>query len=108
MLITPQPMLPAVVFCCLAAVSAAAQDASSDPQGPPPANLAYVEGGVDLVHDGITERAAPPMMLLEGDLVRTRNGRAEVVFGDGTLLHLDFDAELEILGPERLRLLNGR
>ena len=31
------------------------------------------------------------MMLLDGDIVRTRNGRAEIVFGDGTLLHLDFD-----------------
>ena len=103
---SPQFTLLAVFLCCLMAVPAAAQDPNSDSQAP--ANLAYVEGGVDLVHDGITERADPPMMLLEGDLIRTRSGRAEIVFADGTLVHLDFDAELEILGPERIRLSNGR
>ncbi len=36
------------------------------------------------------------MLLEDGDIVRTRNGRAEIVFGDGTLLHLDHDTELEI------------
>ena len=36
-------------------------------------------------------------MLLDGDIVRTANGRAEIVFGDGTLLHLDHDTELEML-----------
>jgi hypothetical protein len=105
---TRQFTIAAAFFCCLAAVSVSAQETSLASQGPAPANLAYVEGGVDLVHDGLTERADPPMMLLEGDIVRTRNGRAEIIFGDGTLLHLDIGAEIEILGSERIRLLNGR
>ena len=73
-----------------------------------PANLAYVEGGVEVTHEGVAERADPPMMLEEGDIVRTPGGRAEIVFGDGTLLHLDYNAEIEFLGPDRIRLLRGR
>jgi hypothetical protein len=61
-----------------------------------------------VIQDGAAQRAEPPQMLLDGDLVRTRNGRAEIIFGDGTLLHLSHDTELEILGPERLRLTSGR
>ncbi len=104
----PQPWLAAVVCCCATAASAAAQEAAADLSTAPPANLAYVEGHVELIIEGVSERADPPMMLLEGDIVRTRNGRAELVFADGSLLHLDFNAELEILDAERIRLLTGR
>jgi hypothetical protein len=47
-------------------------------------------------------------MLSDGDLVRTRNGRAEIVFADGSLLHLDYDTGLELLSPVRMRLSGGR
>jgi hypothetical protein len=97
----------AVLFCCLMAVPALAQDPGALSSSPP-ANLAYAEGTVDVVHEGVTERADPPMLLVDGDVVRTRNGRAEIVFGDGTVLHMDHDAELEMLAPERIRLLAGR
>jgi FecR protein len=90
------------------AVSAYAQDVSTPPAGAAPANLAYVEGDVTIVHDGLAERADPPLMLIDGDIVRTRNGRAEIVFADGTILHLSEEAELEILAPERVRLFTGR
>jgi hypothetical protein len=79
----------------------------SDPQ-PPPATLAYVEGDVDVIHEGLVERADPPLMLVDGDLVRTHRGRAEIVFPDGTLLHLDEGASLEVMAPRRLRLAIGR
>ena len=98
----------AALLACLAAVPAAAQDVSLSTTAQPPANLAYVEGGVDLIHDGATERADAGMLLTDGDLVRTLNGRAEIVFADGTLLHLDYNSELELLSPVRLRLINGR
>jgi hypothetical protein len=88
------------------AVPALAQDPGLSSSAP--ANLAHVEGVVDVVHEGVTERADPPMLLVDGDLVRTRNGRAEIVFADGTLLHMDHDAELEMLAPERIRVLAGR
>ncbi len=102
-------VLPAAAVLCLAvAISAYAQDPPRSSAGSPPANLAYVEGGVELVHEGLTERADPPVLLLDGDGIRTRNGRAEVVFADGTLLHVDSDAEIEMLSPDRIRLLAGR
>ena len=98
----------ATLLTCAVAASASGQDPQAPASTSAPANLSYVEGAVDVVLEGVTERASPPMLLLEGDVVRTRNGRAEVVFGDGTLLHLTSDGELEVLGPEHLRLLSGR
>lgn len=98
----------AAILLSAMAISASAQDPGASVPGSGPANLAYVEGAVDVVLEGVTERADPPMLLLEGDVVRTKNGRAEVVFNDGTILHLSNDAELEVLGPEHLRLLTGR
>ena len=100
----------AVLSCCFLAVAAYAQvpDAPPSPPITPPANLAYVEGSVDVVQDGVTERADPPLMLIAGDIVRTRDGRAEIVFDDGTLVHLSNDAELELLDGEHIRLVSGR
>jgi hypothetical protein len=98
----------AALVSCLIALPAYGQEPSPAEPAPAPASLAYVDGAVDVVQDGVTERADPPVMLIEGDLVRTRNGRAEVVFGDGTLLHLSHDTELEILGDDHLRLTSGR
>ena len=98
----------ATLLACLAAISASAQDAPLPTTAAPPANLAYVDGGVDLIHDGVTERAVAGTMLLDGDLVRTLNGRAEIVFADGSLLHLDYDTALDLLSPVRMRLSGGR
>jgi hypothetical protein len=80
--------------------------AAAASQAPP--NLAHVEGSVDVVQDGATEPAEPPHMLLDGAIIRTRDGRAEIVFGDGTLLHLASGSELEILDDQHLRLVAGR
>jgi hypothetical protein len=98
----------AALVACLIAFSAYAQEPTDPAPTPAPANLAYVDGAVDVVQDGVTERADPPLMLIAGDIVRTHNGRAEIVFGDGTLLHLAQDAELEVLADEHLRLTGGR
>lgn len=89
---------------------AAAQDTppALPSAGAPPAYLAYVEGAVDLIHEGATERADADAMLVDGDVVRTANGRAEIVFADGSVLHLDHDTELEILSLLRSRLITGR
>jgi len=90
------------------ATSTHAQEPSAPAPGLAPANLAYVEGGVEVTHEGLSERAVPPMLLEDGDIIRTPSGRAEIVFSDGTLLHLDYNAEIELLSPDRLRLLRGR
>ena len=92
----------------LIAVSAYAQEIAPASPAPAPPNLAFTDGVVDLVLDGVNEAADPPVMLTAGDVLRTRNGRAEVVFGDGTLLHLAPDTEIDLLGDERLRLTAGR
>ena len=83
-------------------------DAATAAASQAPPNLAYVEGSVDVVQDGTTEAAAPPHMLLDGAVVRARDGRAEIVFGDGSLLHLGGGSELEILDNQHLRLITGR
>ena len=93
---------------CLIVLPAAAQDAPLPSAAAPPANLAFVEGGVQLVHDGVAGNATAGSMLVDGDLIRTANGRAEIVFPDGTLLHLDYDTELELLAPLRARVTHGR
>jgi Family of unknown function (DUF6600)/FecR protein len=98
----------AALLGCLVAVTAYAQEPSAPSPAPAPPNLAYVDGTVDVVQDGVTEPADPPTMLLDGDIVRTRRGRVEIVFGDGSLLHLSDETELEVLGPEHLRLVSGR
>jgi hypothetical protein len=101
----------AAFVCCLVALPATAQDQAlsvGTAPGQAPANLAYIEGGVDLVHEGIVERAVAPALLLDGDIIRTGDGRAEIVFGDGSLLYLDSDTEVELLSPERVRLRTGR
>lgn len=84
---------------------ALAQDPATPPQ---PASLAYAEGAVDLDHEGVAEAAVAPAVLLEGDRVRVRDGRAEVVFADGSLLHADRNTVIEWLGAGHLRLLEGR
>ena len=94
------------IFCLTLAVAAYAQEPA--PAGDAPAHISFIEGAVDVIHDGVSERANPPALLIEGDIVRTGNGRAEVVFGDGTLLHVDHSVELEVLSPVRLRLSEGR
>ena len=98
----------ACVFCCLLAVLASAQTEPISAPPPAPANLAFADGSVDVVHDGVVEHAEPPSLLLDGDSVRTAYGRAEIVFADGTLLHLDRDGDVEMLAPDRLRLVAGR
>jgi hypothetical protein len=100
----------AALVLCLLAPPATAQDAPLQlpASAPPPAHLAFVDGSVDLVHDGVAERATDGVMLVDGDLVRTANGRAEIVFADGSVLHLDHDTDLELLSPLRLRLTSGR
>ena len=104
----PRIALAAALAACLIAVPAYTQEIKSPAPAPAPANLAFVDGSVDVIQSGVAETAEPPLMLLEGDVVRTRNGRAEIIFGDGTLLHVSHDSELEILGEERMRLISGR
>lgn len=95
-----------LLLCGLPGLAAAQDTASAS--APAPATLAYLDGRVDLDREGVSDSASAPTLLVDGDRVRTRDGRAEVVFADGSLLHIDRDTHVEWLGPGHMRLLDGR
>jgi hypothetical protein len=73
-----------------------------------PAHISVVDGAVALERDGRTESAPTSMPLLAGDRVRTQNGRAEILFADGSTLHLDTTTLVDFQSDELIRLLEGR
>jgi hypothetical protein len=100
----------AAAFVLFLALPLRAQDAEPpvDPNLPPPVSLTYVDGEVQYLNAGAAERADAPSMLVDGDGLRTSRGRAELVFGDGSVLHVDEQTAVDLLGERRLRLLAGR
>jgi hypothetical protein len=75
---------------------------------PPPLTIAYVDGRADVVRAGGIEPAIPPDILEEDDRLVTADGRAELVFADGALAHVDRDTDIRIDLGVRLRLVSGR
>ncbi len=101
-------MLGAVI-----AVPALAQapDAGSTSQrlsADPPAHVSFVDGTAVLERDGQRDTSPTNMPLLAGDRVRTQNGRVEILFADGSTLHLDADTTIDFQSDELVRLLDGR
>ncbi len=88
----------------LYAAPVGAQDASADP----PAHISVVDGTVSLEREGRPETAPASMPLLAGDRLRTENGRVEVMFGDGSTLHLDTYSTVDFQSDEVIRLMEGR
>jgi hypothetical protein len=82
-----------------------AQDAREQPA---PAHISVVEGVAELERDGRTEAAPASMPVLAGDRVRTRGGRVEVLFADGTTMHLDGNTLVDFQSDDVIRLLDGR
>ena len=78
------------------------------PADTPPAHISYTDGTVIVEHDASAEQVEPNTPLLPGDRVRTEAGRAEVLFGDGSLIHLDEHTTIDLLSDRLLRLLAGR
>jgi hypothetical protein len=96
---------------CLLVLWSAHGFAQSDavaPPGPPPAHLSLIEGRVFVDREGRSDSAVANLPLLDGDRVRTEDGRAEVILPDGSLLHLDRDTTVDLLATDLLRLLSGR
>ena len=96
-------ILPAIV--CLAAVPARAQESGSSE---PPAHISFVDGAAVLERDGRTDAEPLSMPLLAGDRLRTQGGRVEVLFADGSALHLDANTVVDFQSDEVVRLLEGR
>jgi hypothetical protein len=95
-----------VALCGLPSVSA--QDATPPESQAPPPHLSIVEGAATLQHDGLSEEATVNMPLAPGDRLITDRGRIEVLFGGGSLLHLDERTTLDIQSETLFRLLAGR
>jgi hypothetical protein len=74
----------------------------------PPAHVAYVEGRVVLESDTSTEEAQPNLPIDIGDRLRTERGRAEVLFGDGSILHVDDNTTIDVLSGTLIREFGGR
>ena len=94
------------VFAALLALPTivSAQDAPDAP----PAHVSVVDGGALLERDGGSETATASMPLLAGDRIRTQGGRVEVLFGDGSTLHLDANTLVDFQSDAVVRLLDGR
>ena len=73
-----------------------------------PAHISVVDGQVELEHDGKVERAEANMILLAGDRLRSSRGRLEVLFDDGSALHLDEHSTIDLLSASLFRLRAGR
>jgi len=73
-----------------------------------PAHISFVEGSVSLEREGRLETAEANLALLAGDRLRTRGGRVEILFADGSALCLDENTEVDLLADSLIRLLSGR
>ena len=77
-------------------------------QGQAPAHISVVDGVAILERDGEQDDSPGSMPLLAGDRVRTRAGRVEILFADGSTLHLDNHSAIDLQSDELVRLLEGR
>jgi hypothetical protein len=74
----------------------------------PPAHVSVVDGAAVLERDGEPDTAPANMPLLAGDRLKTQGGRVEILFADGSTLHLDANTTLDFQSDELVRLLDGR
>lgn len=95
-----------VALAC--ALPALAQDAPVPADTQAPAHIAFVDGTVILERDGETDDSPMSMPLLAGDRVRTKSGRVEILFADGSTLHLDHHSVVDLQSDELVRLIEGR
>jgi hypothetical protein len=93
-----------VALVCLWPLAATAQDDQTDP----PAHISFVDGSALLERDGRPETAPTSMPLLAGDRIRTQSGRVEVLFSDGSALHLDANTVVDFQSDDVVRLLQGQ
>src|SRR5688500_17815016 len=73
-----------------------------------PAHVSRVEGAAVLEREDGDEELESNLTLVEGDRVRTRSGRVEILFADGTLLHLDRNTVIDFQREDFVRVLEGR
>ncbi|HET7218077.1 MAG TPA: DUF6600 domain-containing protein [Vicinamibacterales bacterium] len=101
-------LIASLCVCVGTPAALEARQTAQDPGGEPPAHISVVDGTAVLERDGRIENAPLSMPLLAGDRVRTQNGRVEILFADGSTLHLDTNTLVDFQSDEVVRLLNGR
>src|SRR5262245_64690914 len=82
--------------------------ATAAQEAAPPPHLSVVDGQVFLDRESGREAAEENSPLVVGDRVRAETGRAEVLLGDGSALHLDERTSVDINGANVVRLIEGR
>jgi hypothetical protein len=99
-----------VFALCLVTVCAWGTPAWAQDPGPtgPPAHISVVDGTAILERDGRRDTELTSMPVLSGDRLRTQAGRVEVLFADGSALHLDDNTVVDFQSDEVMRLLEGR
>jgi hypothetical protein len=100
-----------ILFMWMVLAGTAAPLLAQDPdsyEGQAPAHVAFVDGVVVLERDGQIDDAPGSMPLLAGDRLRTRGGRVEVLFADGSTLHLDNHSVVDLQSDDLIRLVEGR
>ncbi len=97
-------LVAALSVCALTPQPVRAQEPALDT----PAHISFVDGTAALERDGRNESAPTSMPLLAGDRVRTSDGRVEILYADGSTLHLDGGTLVDFQSDEVVRLLGGR
>ena len=98
------------LLMCLWALPVSGQESAppGQPATDPPAHISVVDGTAVLERDGRSDAELLSMPLLSGDRVRTEAGRVEILFADGSALHLDEHTMVDFQSDEVVRLLGGR
>jgi hypothetical protein len=115
----PTGTFPIFLYICAALLASATTTAAqpsaetfdsqtSESYAQAPAHVAFVDGVVVLERDGQIDNEPGNMPLLAGDRLRTRGGRVEVLFADGSTLHLDHNSAVDFQSDELIRLVEGR
>jgi hypothetical protein len=91
----------------LVLLSATPLGASAQTSAPPP-HLSVLDGRAVLTRGADREEAVTNTPLALGDRLATEYGRAEVLMGDGSALHLDESTTVDLNGDTVVRLMAGR
>jgi hypothetical protein len=100
-------MRATVLRCFLAAGAALACSAPATAQGHVGA-VSHLDGPLIVERRFVPAPGGVGTVLVEGDALQTVDGRAEAVFLDGTILHLDAFTRVALHERGRFRLIDGR
>ena len=100
--------LRSIAIGIVALACAAPGFAQPAPDAQAPAHISFVDGTVVLERDGETDDSPMSMPLMAGDRVRTKSGRVEILFADGSTLHLDHHSSVDRQSDDVVRLIEGR